>query len=228
MRSTDISIQDAIGALENGGSPIQSRGLRSQLVAEFLEERSGAWDVDREILRQCAMRQRWRLTRYLAVIAVLAGAAPLMGLLGTVLGMIETFDVIALFGTGNARALASGISVALVTTQTGLLIAIPGLFFSGTLARQSRNLSTRLDEIVAILDRTLLGRKKRAEREKKVAELEAAALLAETEAGHDSDESEVLIYQAVREDNTRRHPEPVLLAAARSVASRSDIGGGGI
>jgi len=215
MRSSDISIQDAINALENGGSPIRSRGLRSQLVAEFIEERSGAWEVDREILRQCAMRQRWRLTRYLAVIAVLAGAAPLMGLLGTVLGMIETFDVIALFGTGNARALASGISVALVTTQTGLLIAIPGLFFSGTLARQSRTLSTRVDEIVAILDRTLLARKKRAEMERKAAELEAEALLAEADEGQEVDESQILINKVRRQQHPPRRPEPTVAPATQ-------------
>ena len=72
--------------------------------------------------------------------------APLMGLLGTVIGMIETFDVISLFGTGNAKAMAGGISVALVTTQSGLVVAIPGLFVSGFLARRSRRLESALDE----------------------------------------------------------------------------------
>ena len=79
--------------------------------------------------------------------------APLVGLLGTVLGMIETFDVISVFGTGNARAMAGGISVALVTTQSGLIIAIPGLFISGALARRARRLENRLDEVAVILDR---------------------------------------------------------------------------
>jgi biopolymer transport protein ExbB len=69
--------------------------------------------------------------------------------------MIETFDVISLYGTGNAKAMAGGISVALVTTQTGLLIAIPGLFLSGTLARLARQLTTRLEETAAVLDRAL-------------------------------------------------------------------------
>ena len=53
--------------------------------------------------------------------------APLLGLLGTVIGMIETFRMITLFGVGNPAVLADGISIALITTQTGLLIAFPGL-----------------------------------------------------------------------------------------------------
>jgi biopolymer transport protein ExbB len=95
------------------------------------------------------------LSKFLAVIAVLAAVAPIMGLLGTVLGMIETFDVISIFGTGNAKALASGVSVALVTTQTGLLIAIPGLFLSGMLWRQQKRLKTTLEESATILERVV-------------------------------------------------------------------------
>ena len=99
-----------------------------------------------------------RLTRVVSgalALAMLAGVAPLLGLLGTVTGMIETFDVIALFGTGNARAMAGGISVALVTTQSGLLVAIPGLLLAAALSRRSRRLEMRLDEVTAVLSRHL-------------------------------------------------------------------------
>lgn len=64
-------------------------------------------------------------SRGLNLIATLAGMMPMLGLLGTVTGMIATFKVIALQGTGDAQAMADGISVALVTTQAGLLTAIP-------------------------------------------------------------------------------------------------------
>jgi len=57
---------------------------------------------------------------------------------------MTTFDVLALFGTGNARALASGISEALITTQSGLLIAIPGLYMKGFLERRAGTLQQRL------------------------------------------------------------------------------------
>jgi biopolymer transport protein ExbB len=76
-------------------------------------------------------------------------------LLGTVLGMIETFEVIALFGTGNAKAMAGGISVALVTTQAGLLVAVPGLLVSAALARRARRLEMGFDEFTHLLDRAL-------------------------------------------------------------------------
>lgn len=130
-------------------------GLRVRLVREFLAERSGRADLDRQILGECALRQRRRLARGLAPITVLAAVAPLLGLLGTVLGMIETFSVIAVFGTGNARALAGGISVALITTQTGLLVAIPGLIMANRLGRRAEALRDGLDEAAAALARHL-------------------------------------------------------------------------
>ncbi len=58
--------------------------------------------------------------------------------------MIAAFDVLAVFGTGNAKAMAGGISEALITTQTGLLVAIPGLYMKGFLDRRVRNLSKKI------------------------------------------------------------------------------------
>ena len=130
-------------------------GMRGELVREFQIERSGAYELDREILRYCALRLGRGLDHRLAAIAVLAGVAPLLGLLGTVLGMIQTFEVISVFGTGNARAMAGGISVALITTQTGLLVAIPGLLMSNRLGRMAHSLRTNLDESAAALARGL-------------------------------------------------------------------------
>ena len=97
------------------------------------------------------------LRKYLALIAVLAGIAPLLGLLGTVTGMIKTFEVISLFGTGNARAMAGGISVAMVTTQSGLLVAIPGMLLSALLYRRVRRIENRLDEKAIVLQRATIG-----------------------------------------------------------------------
>lgn len=84
------------------------------------------------------------LEQHLSLIGVLAKCAPLLGLMGTVLGMIRTFDTIAVFGTGNPRAMAAGISEALITTQTGLLIAIPGLCMHNFLSRRMENLKNRI------------------------------------------------------------------------------------
>ena len=130
-------------------------GLRAQLVRGFLRERSGVVRLDRKILGQVSLQLQQTLEERLAAIAVLAAVAPLLGLLGTVLGMIETFEVISVYGTGNSRAMANGISVALITTQTGLLVAIPGLLMSNRLNRTAQRLKTKLDEATAVLSRHL-------------------------------------------------------------------------
>jgi biopolymer transport protein ExbB len=152
----DIDGRGAIAALAAGKRSLPGAGIRRALLNQLLGERSGDADLDRNILHQHLLALRPQIRRHLAMIAVLAAVAPLLGLLGTVLGMIETFDVIALFGTGNAKAMAGGISVALITTQTGLLVAIPGLFLSGVLSRKARHLGVRLDEVTMILGRVVL------------------------------------------------------------------------
>lgn len=72
---------------------------------------------------------RIRLTRSLPLIKTLVAICPLLGLLGTVTGMIQVFDVVASLGTGNARAMASGISRATLPTMAGMVVALPGLYF---------------------------------------------------------------------------------------------------
>ncbi|MBU0681978.1 MAG: MotA/TolQ/ExbB proton channel family protein [Proteobacteria bacterium] len=124
--------------------PKEFGGVISLLVARFIQARSGNPDLDRLILDETVMSINRSLTDYLTVIGVLAAITPLLGLLGTVTGMIATFDVLAVFGTGNARAMADGISEALVTTQTGLLVAIPGLYMKGFLDRRAGNLTKRI------------------------------------------------------------------------------------
>ncbi|MBV1873024.1 MAG: MotA/TolQ/ExbB proton channel family protein [Gammaproteobacteria bacterium] len=90
-----------------------------------------------------------RLRRGLGTIKVLASMAPLLGLLGTVTGMIETFQVITLFGSGDARLMAGGISQALVTTALGLGTAIPILLLHSIANSRSRILVELLEEQAA-------------------------------------------------------------------------------
>ena len=149
----DIRIRDAIAIFEEKRATGEGRGLRARLVANFSKEMTGRPGLDKKILYYCALKQRPVLNRHLAAIAVLASVAPLLGLLGTVIGMVDTFDVLAVFGTGNVKGLASGISVALITTQSGLLVAIPGLLLSGYLYRRAARLEMRLEEITSVLMR---------------------------------------------------------------------------
>lgn len=127
--------------------PAKYQGAVSMLVAEFIRSRSGDSVLDRFILDETVLRINRSMNDYLGFIGALAAVAPLMGLLGTVIGMIVTFDVISVFGTGNARAMAGGISEALITTQTGLLVAIPGLYMKGYLDRRAQKLKQRISVV---------------------------------------------------------------------------------
>jgi len=128
-------------------------GWRRGLEDAFQARRTGDPVLDHKILhglehQGCAEADAW-----LGTILVLAGAAPLLGLLGTVTGMIETFREIAVNGTGNVRALSSGISAALVTTQAGLAVAIPGFFAGRFLARRAERHKARLQRRCILLGR---------------------------------------------------------------------------
>ncbi len=155
LRGRDLDVAGVLAVCRGERTAPDTSGLRAHLAGDFAAARTGRPPLDREILAHIAVRLDVMLERRLAVIAVLAAIAPLLGLLGTVLGMIETFQVISDFGTGNARALAGGISVALVTTQTGLLVAIPGLLASARLRRIAEELRQRLAETVQMIDRDL-------------------------------------------------------------------------
>lgn len=85
--------------------------------------------------------------RQLMFMNVMVGAAPLLGLLGTVLGMIHTFDAIAVGGSELTEAMASGISEALITTEVGLLIAIPGFFVAHVIKRKQHEYEAFLGKL---------------------------------------------------------------------------------
>ncbi len=88
---------------------------------------------------------RLRLTRGLAALSVIAATTPLLGLLGTVTGMISTFRRITLFGAGDPQSLSGGISEALLTTKFGLVVAIPTFLVYAFLSRRAQGTITELD-----------------------------------------------------------------------------------
>ena len=127
--------------IRNAGKKGYSGAIwQHKIMDGFLAERTDDNDLNDSILESMRMHQEGDIKKDVGTISLLATIAPLLGLLGTVGGMIKTFAVISEFGTGNARALASGISEALVTTQTGLVVAVPGLFMAGFLIRRSNDL----------------------------------------------------------------------------------------
>ena len=127
------------------GKPGLSAALwQRQILDGYLAEVTDDKKLNENILISLNIRQKSYLEKLTGTIAMLAAIAPLRGLLGTVTGMIKTFDVISTFGTGNARALAAGISEALITTETGLVLAVPGLFFVSFISRHTDELLTRV------------------------------------------------------------------------------------
>jgi len=88
------------------------------------------------------------LKKNLTVIQTLVAVLPLLGLLGTVTGMISTFDVMMKFGTGNARGMAAGISEALITTAAGLVTSLSGLYFSSQLQARAETEMHRITDLL--------------------------------------------------------------------------------
>jgi len=132
-----------------------TEGWLGALMHEFRSSRSNDLECDRKLLDSLLMRKAASVQRHVPTILMLASVAPLLGLLGTVNGMIATFDAISQVGTGNPRPLAAGISEALITTQFGLAVAIPGLILGGYLRRRVERFLARLEELRLRLSRFL-------------------------------------------------------------------------
>lgn len=120
-------------------------GQDGSLAEEFEKRRiyDPKWDM--QILQSIVQQEQDELEKHVQTIFVLAMIAPLFGLLGTVTGMISTFEAISRFGTTNARAMASGISEALITTQAGLVISVPGMFAGHVIRQKTDAIQLRMD-----------------------------------------------------------------------------------
>ncbi|WP_309397765.1 MotA/TolQ/ExbB proton channel family protein [Cerasicoccus maritimus] len=128
----------------------QIDGLRDpakSLLGEALNRVGQPREVLEDVLLEHVIRWQMRWERGLAVLAVTAAVSPLLGLLGTVTGMIATFRMIGVYGSGEARPMAGGISEALVTTELGLLVAIPALIAHAILSRRAQSLTSSLEGV---------------------------------------------------------------------------------
>ncbi|MFU8877144.1 MAG: MotA/TolQ/ExbB proton channel family protein [Wenzhouxiangellaceae bacterium] len=93
---------------------------------------------------------RIQLQRNVRMIQTLVAICPLLGLLGTVTGMVAVFDVMAFFGTGNARAMAAGVSKATIPTMAGMVAALSGVYFASYLERKAVRESEKLNDMMQI------------------------------------------------------------------------------
>ena len=122
-----VEIIDEWGSINNKGDWFSMR-MRDQMISEVSTETK----------------------RFLLTIETMMQILPLLGLLGTVVGMIKVFDVMTFFGTGNARLMASGVSQATIPTMAGLVAAISGLYIANLLKRKAD------DEIASIADQLII------------------------------------------------------------------------
>lgn len=99
-----------------------------------------------EVMYEKILTAKMKLNRFLPFVAISAAAAPLLGLLGTVTGIINTFKLITVFGSGDVKMLSGGISEALITTEFGLIVAIPSLLLHAFLSRKARATVARMEK----------------------------------------------------------------------------------
>ena len=147
------NVQKVIQSIESGNADealsqaSSLEGAGGDLLVSAVENHKIKSTNLEEILFEKILSAQPTLERFLPFMALTAAAAPLLGLLGTVTGMIKTFTLITIFGTGDAKSLSSGISEALVTTELGLVVAIPSLILHGLLSRMAKQKIGDLEQI---------------------------------------------------------------------------------
>jgi biopolymer transport protein ExbB len=115
------------------------------ILASGISNSGHGRDVMKDSIEESAGQVIHQLERFLSILGTIANTTPLLGLLGTVLGMIQVFADIMLFGTGNAAQLAGGISQALITTAAGLTVAIPAMILHRYFERHVESLVVQLE-----------------------------------------------------------------------------------
>ena len=116
-----------------------------KILAAGLSNAQSGREVMKDSIQEAANQVIHAMERYVGALGTIAAVSPLLGLLGTVLGMIKVFVAIELEGTGNAGALAGGISEALITTAAGLCVAIPAMILHRFFVR-------KIDSLVVVME----------------------------------------------------------------------------
>jgi len=122
------------------------KGSAARVVAAAVRNLDRDREHIEDIVSEQILHESGHLNRFGTFIIVIASVAPLLGLLGTVTGMITTFDIITEFGTGDPKLLSSGISIALVTTEVGLAVAIPALIFGNLLSGWAESIKDGMEK----------------------------------------------------------------------------------
>ena len=122
--------------------------LVRQIFEQWQDVRTSEAEVNERIRTGLTNQFRGRLSSWVSTIQVLTAILPLLGLLGTVIGMIKTFEVMTAFGSGNVRGMAEGISQALITTMAGLMTALAGMYFASDLDSRIHRETEHLSQVL--------------------------------------------------------------------------------
>ncbi len=131
--------------------------VSSDAVSKFLMAQAEMSEFRDELLMTIDDSSRAYVTRFLPILNTLGNVSPLLGLLGTIMGMIIAFESIASSGTGDPRVVANGISQALITTATGLIIAIPAIVFYRYLGHKADAQRSSIEVYAISFSNTLLA-----------------------------------------------------------------------
>lgn len=152
-RASDFSVAYAV--CERHPGPF------ANLVRSGLDNADNAWEIIRDVLQEAGRQEGVRLLRNLRVLETIAAVAPLLGLLGTVVGMIRVFAGISQIGLGDPEVLSSGISEAMVTTAAGLMVGIPALVAHNWLDGRAQGIVFELEVYATRVLDTLRSRRQR-------------------------------------------------------------------
>lgn len=126
----------------------KARGISARILTDVLQQIKRGRAIVEDVVSESFLREAGSLEKFNTLIPAAAAAAPLLGLLGTVTGMIATFDIITESGTGDPAVLSGGISEALVTTMMGLIVAIPALLSGNLLNARAAVIRGRMETLV--------------------------------------------------------------------------------
>jgi len=123
------------------------KGMAGRMLRAGAEVLDQPRELIEEAMFEKMLEAKTSLNRFLPFVAVTAACAPLLGLLGTVTGIIATFNLMTVFGSGDIKMLSSGISEALITTEYGLYVAIPCVLMHSFLSRKAKGIADKMEQV---------------------------------------------------------------------------------
>lgn len=139
VREKDYAAADAVAK--------EMKGPLGEMLAAGVANLQESRELLEEVLFERILNSKLRIQSLLPFMSVSAASAPLLGLLGTVTGIIQTFKQITIYGSGDVKSLSGGISEALITTEYGLIVAIPSLLLHAFLSRKARGLVSEMETL---------------------------------------------------------------------------------